>query len=782
MEFVIIVILLIIVISSKKAANADKQAAYLQGRYDERTSLWRRIRQGEKDSLSVNELSTLLEQDGVADSSTTHVHPVDNQSAASLASTDSPAAKERRTLQNLNTMLYLGSFLIVAAAALFVMMTMPAAVRLAGIFGTMGVFYAAGLVLHAKSERLRSAAVAFVGTGLAIVPFIGFALTMLANVSNEASWLITSVVGVAMYLIAALRLQSELVSYVTIAFVVSLALSSVPMLDLSVVWYFIAVIAMSLIANLIRILRLEWLPQIFQKPLHDTGQIMTPIALVASVFMMQTLSIGMYELLFGLATLHYLALWGVTREVMYELVVRGLLHMTLLIIAGDVAQSFAGREGSMLFGTLWLLFATLQLLYGLMRVQLDDAKSVLRERSVAMVILASLVLTVPFWLAIIRPELWISIHLAVIAVSCVAIALRFREVPWLYGALGVSLVLPYLIGRTVIQPAVPFELLALGFTMGAAVSVVVLDQCVTSRRSESVCNFFLIAASLYACAVATSGCFAGTLMAGTWTMAVTAAILWVSSYIKKQPWTFAMGNLFLFGGWTFLWNWLEFAPDWQIYGTAWLAAAVYYLFYWLSYRSSDRQRVLVSLGSTLAVLLLPALQLWSSDTMLVVASAITTLGIASVVAIHGVLYKRLAYVEAGVYIATIGLQRMVGAVLPELDTLVYTHWWAITLIAAALWRKEYQQRMRLGLACITVPTGLFALAEGGGYTLVFLIEHMIMALSGAVLGRQWVMWWGIGAVLVAILYFLRDYTVVMLLFLGLTLILFVVWRLLRREK
>ena len=359
MEFVIIVILLIIVISSKKAANADKQAAYLQGRYDERTSLWRRIRQGGKGSLSVDELSTLLEQDGAADSSTTHVHPVDNQSAASLMSTDSPAEKERRTIQNLNTMLYLGSFLIVAAAALFVTMTMPAAVRLAGIFGTMGVFYIAGLVLHAKSERLRSAAVAFVGTGLAIVPFIGFALTMLANVSNEASWLITSVVGVVMYLIAALRLQSELVSYVTIAFVVSLALSSVPMLDLSVVWYFIAVITMSFIANLIRILRLEWLPQIFQKPLHDTGQIMTPIALVASVFMIQTLSIGMYELLFGLATLHYLALWGVTREVAYELVVRGLLHMTLLIIAGDVAQSFAEREGSVLFGTLWLLFATL---------------------------------------------------------------------------------------------------------------------------------------------------------------------------------------------------------------------------------------------------------------------------------------------------------------------------------------------------------------------------------------------------------------------------------------
>ena len=57
-----------------------------------------------------------------------------------------------------------------------------------------------------------------------------------------------------------------------------------------------------------------------------------------------------------------------------------------------------------------------------------------------------------------------------------------------------------------------------------------------------------------------------------------------------------------------------------------------------------------------------------------------------------------------------------------------------------------------------------------------------MALSGAVLGRQWVMWWGIGAVLVAILHFLRDYTVAMLLFLGLMLILFVVWRLLRREK
>lgn len=91
------------------------------------------------------------------------------------------AEKERASLKNLNTVLYMASFLLVAAAAAFVATSMPAEVRLASLIIVTIMFYGVGLVLHGKVERLRPAAVAFVGTGLAILPFVGVALTTLGG-------------------------------------------------------------------------------------------------------------------------------------------------------------------------------------------------------------------------------------------------------------------------------------------------------------------------------------------------------------------------------------------------------------------------------------------------------------------------------------------------------------------------------------------------------------------------------------------------------------------------
>ena len=84
--------------------------------------------------------------------------------------------RARRDRQNINITLYVASLLLVAAAALFIGTGLPPMLRFAGVCAVAVAFYAAGFVLHAKVARLKPAAVAFTGTGLALVPVTGLAM------------------------------------------------------------------------------------------------------------------------------------------------------------------------------------------------------------------------------------------------------------------------------------------------------------------------------------------------------------------------------------------------------------------------------------------------------------------------------------------------------------------------------------------------------------------------------------------------------------------------------
>ncbi|UVJ38566.1 hypothetical protein [Arthrobacter sp. CJ23] len=115
------------------------------------------------------------------------------------------ARREKRDKQNINITLYVASLLLVAAAALFIGTSLPAALRFAGVWAITAVFYAGGFVLHAKAPRLKPAAVAFAGTGPALIPVTGLAMYNFALQSGPAAWLVTSVVGTAAYVLAAVR-------------------------------------------------------------------------------------------------------------------------------------------------------------------------------------------------------------------------------------------------------------------------------------------------------------------------------------------------------------------------------------------------------------------------------------------------------------------------------------------------------------------------------------------------------------------------------------------------
>lgn len=958
--FIVAVILFIIILRMRADQPAPRTDEYQRGVTDGRAALRQEIEELRTDGVvSPQKLDELLGVTPSDDEELAIPLPSDAQKVhpTTFAATAVPARvvaddiappseellaaeKARRTVRNLNIMLYVGSFLIVAATALFVNLTMPAAVRLGSMIVVTLAFYVTGLVLHEKSTRLRSAATAFTGTGLAIIPFLGFAFHLLGGVSAEMAWFLTSLLGLVAYGVAALRLQSEFISYAMMAFMLSLALSAVSTIGLAALWYFVVIIGVSLLCNLALLLYPKAVPRVVRKPLEHTGLIVTPVALAGSVLVMDAMSIWMYEVLFGLATAHYLVIWALTKDWRYEVVVRIIAHITGLIVVADVAGRTSEQEALLIHNLGWFGLAFAQALYSLLRVQRKNTKSVRHEAAWIGVALAMMGWTLLLWGGVSHPYHWIAVTITLMAGICGWSAHAFKKVEPLYGVLVAVIVLPFVIGRGVFEPALSFELIAVFFAALGVVGLVTIERLTSTKTSvqlRTLCMtsvavsagvlvlcgaaelsatalgwtslvaagvliglslivsrvsfevigavlgvvsvsawlqwaldetrwwwlltvlvstmLLLIGASLHqqygqkrrrdalamlAAVVLASVAFVFTygvvvsriavvvllvasvvaivarqllgvrsprlattllvayvlypflallgasVLDGGWqtlVLFVYGALLWAGSYVESRPAGAAIGNILFIAGLVSLWSWLDFSATWLVHGVAWLGAAVFYGAYWLLRSQHDEEREPIQLGSVILLLGYAALYgVVEAGTQLALASAGSLLVLAAVVGMHGVLKKQRDVQEAAVYGGTLALQWMVSLLLPEANMVVYAHWWALTIAVMALWRKAYLHRMVVALAFVTGSSGLYALDGQAGYSFFFLVEHLVLVVVAGLLRAQWALWWGIIAVVVAVLYFLRSFTVVLLLFLGFLLIVFVIWRLLKLNQ
>ncbi|XKH53440.1 hypothetical protein LG284_16005 [Citricoccus nitrophenolicus] len=187
--------------------------------------------------------------------------------------------KERRDRRNVNITLYTACLLLVAAASLFIGAALPVTARVAGLAVVVGLFYGAGLVVHATSRTLRPAATAFTGTGLALVPVAGVALDVLVLHDPTLSWLLTSAVGTAMMVIAAVRLDSRIVAYLTVPFLLSTVMASGAAVQQGLVWALIASIGLAVLMAWISVegpARNRWLPAAFRTAFAQTHQWIVP--------------------------------------------------------------------------------------------------------------------------------------------------------------------------------------------------------------------------------------------------------------------------------------------------------------------------------------------------------------------------------------------------------------------------------------------------------------------------------------------------------------------------
>lgn len=218
-----------------------------------------------------------------------------------------PVDPERRTLRNINITLYVASMLLVAAASLFIGIAFPPGVKFAGLLLLTATFYVGGLAVHTHSERLRPAAVAFTGTGLALIPVAGLALHLLITVGAPVAWFATSIVGTAAFVHAAARLQSKVLAALSLTFLVSTAWSGGAVLNRGLVWYFMFTILLAGVATLAASARPRWLANVYVVAFTAAHRYLVPSTLLVALLLVGTLASTDYVLVFLAATAYYAA-------------------------------------------------------------------------------------------------------------------------------------------------------------------------------------------------------------------------------------------------------------------------------------------------------------------------------------------------------------------------------------------------------------------------------------------------------------------------------------------
>ena len=188
------------------------------------------------------------------------------------------AEKHRRDHRNVNITLYVACLLLIAAASLFIGSALPASARMVGLVAVTALFYVGGLVVHAASRRVRPAATAFTGTGLAMVPICGLALDTLVLQRPVTSWLITSAVGTVLMVVAAARLRSRVVAYLTVPFLLSTVIASGAAVQQGMVWGLVASIGLATVMAWLTAdeARADWMPEQFRAAMADLHHWITP--------------------------------------------------------------------------------------------------------------------------------------------------------------------------------------------------------------------------------------------------------------------------------------------------------------------------------------------------------------------------------------------------------------------------------------------------------------------------------------------------------------------------
>ena len=216
-----------------------------------------------------------------------------------------PVDPRVRALRNINITLYVAALLMVAAASLFIAIALPSTAKVVGLGLVTAGFYAAGLIMHARSERLRPAAAAFTATGLALLPMTGLAHFVLLPSSPGIVWLVTSVVGTVAFMYAAGKLQSRVIAALSTTFMVSTAYAGGAVLNRGLIYYFLFSMLLATAITLVGMRKPQWIGSIYLQSFSAAHRYLVPATLLAALVSIGVLDSLDYGWLFAAAAAYY---------------------------------------------------------------------------------------------------------------------------------------------------------------------------------------------------------------------------------------------------------------------------------------------------------------------------------------------------------------------------------------------------------------------------------------------------------------------------------------------
>lgn len=244
----------------------------------------------------------------------------------------------------LNIVLYIGSLLLIGAAALFITSVTSstdetALIRVLALALGAVVFYGAGLLTYRFVTRLRIASYSFTATGLAFIPLTGIA-TYILGIWDQGRfiWLITSLVGTAAIIGACTLMRNRVMGYLLISFFISDSLAATRVVELPFVWYFIVLTVVAIVLGLVLHFIPDAAPRGIREGLVDSSRIFVPVT-AASIFFftyeMSSLDVG---IAFTVMSVHAILFTSMEGKIDYFVQARIYPLIAVLAFADELNQ------------------------------------------------------------------------------------------------------------------------------------------------------------------------------------------------------------------------------------------------------------------------------------------------------------------------------------------------------------------------------------------------------------------------------------------------------------
>ncbi|HEU5187506.1 MAG TPA: hypothetical protein VFT87_03310 [Candidatus Saccharimonadales bacterium] len=433
--------------------------------------------------------------------------------------------KTHSPLDQISVLLYLGAFLMISGAGLFVGLS-----DFNGITKTITVavvafiFYLGGLWLYKNMERLKPAALTFTAIGLIALPLAGVAAYSYTEGAASTIWFVTSLVCLVLYMSALYVVRQSFMGYLVIFMSTSLWLSAVAVIDAPVYFFGWGSIILA---------GLYLLAAKYFKLWHETEQ---PLSISATIIVPVTLGL---MLLFGHDTIT-LAHKGIT----------------LLLTAGYYGlASFIQIKAAAKRASFVASFALIPLGLGFITY---DATQDLTPTSVTFAAATTVLLFLLTFVRNIVPATWLTfsanggvIFLATAVILCASTADWQATTILIAGGLLVSAFMAYEFRNTLHMGFALVCLLALPFVGGvlnlsdtpiigviASYLGIALGLTLFAKLLESqVLVYRILAASTYGASlgIACLFGFSETDWVPLATSFATAIVLLVASYYHKKP-------------------------------------------------------------------------------------------------------------------------------------------------------------------------------------------------------------------------------------------------------